>query len=96
MQLKPVSFRYKTNDVHGPNPIEFGLIAEQVAKVFPNLVVKGKDGKPFTVLYQELPALLLAEVQQQQQQIDTLQAQNRQLQTQQAQINWLMRHARLR
>jgi hypothetical protein len=66
MKLRPVSFRYRAGDVQGANPTQFGLLAEQVAKVYPNLVARGRDGKPFTVLYQQLPALLLAKVQAQQ------------------------------
>jgi Chaperone of endosialidase len=105
MKLRPVSFRYKVADVNGPNPTEFGLLAEQVAKVYPNLVPRGKDGKPYTVLYQELPALLLAQAQRQQARLDRqqgrihiLQADNGRLYAQnrhqQTEISWLMRNAR--
>jgi len=80
--------------VHGPSALQYGLIAEQVAKVFPNLVVYGRDGKPSAVAYQELPALLLAQVQTQQREIWALQAQNGRLRHQQAQIDWLIRHVR--
>lgn len=65
MKLRPVSFRYR----QGPPELHYGLIAEQVAKVLPTLAVYGKDGRPETVQYQELPALLLAKVQSQQRQI---------------------------
>ena len=82
MRLKPVSFRYRS----GHSGLQFGLIAEQVAKVYPNLVVHDPQGRPSAVAYQELPALLLAKVEQQQ----------RQIRSQQAQIDWLMHHARLR
>jgi hypothetical protein len=99
MALRPVSFRYKRGDVEGPNPLEYGLIAEQVARLYPNLVAYGRDGKPLTVLYQELPALLLAQAQRQQIQIERQRLQNKALRAQnrhqQAQIDWLMRHARL-
>jgi len=44
-------------------PIEYGLIAEEVAEVFPELVVYGDDGQPLTVRYHLLTPLLLAEVQ---------------------------------
>lgn len=90
MALKPVSFRYRRSFVHGANPVQFGLIAEQVAKVYPDLVVNGRDGKPSAVAYQELPALLLAQVQEQQRRYNALKAQNRQ---QQKQIKWLIRQA---
>jgi trimeric autotransporter adhesin len=38
MKLQPVSFRYRASVAPGPWPLQFGLIAEQVAKVLPNLV----------------------------------------------------------
>lgn len=81
MALRPVSFRYKRSYVHGPSALQFGLIAEQVAKVYPNLVVYGRDGKPSAVAYQELPALLLAQAQRQQLRMDRQQAKIRALRT---------------
>jgi hypothetical protein len=80
MKLRPVSFRYRS----GPPELHYGLIAEQVARVLPELAVYGSNGRPETVQYQELPVLLLAKIQ----------AQQRQLARQQAQIDWLMRHSR--
>jgi trimeric autotransporter adhesin len=68
--LRPVTFRYNAS----PGAVHFGLIAEEVAEVLPELVVAGPDGRPETVAYHELPALLLALVQRQQQRIDELQA----------------------
>lgn len=62
MKLRPVSFRYKA-DPSGSE--QYGLIAEEVAKVDPNLVVSGPDGKPETVAYHLLPAMLLNELQKQ-------------------------------
>jgi hypothetical protein len=44
--LKPVTFQYKTDNTGTP---QFGLIAEEVAKVNPDLVVRDKDGKPYSV-----------------------------------------------
>lgn len=95
MRLRPISFRYRRGDLTGPRPIQYGLLAEQVAKVYPNLVARGSDGRPYTVLYQELPTLLLAQAQRQRGRIDrqqgrirALRAQNRR---QQAQIDWLIR-----
>jgi hypothetical protein len=105
MALRPVSFRYRQSVVRGPDLLHFGLIAEQVAKVYPNLVVRGSDGRPRAVAYQELPALLVAQAQRQQTRINrqhgkirALQAGNSRLQAQnrrqQAQIDWLIRRAR--
>jgi trimeric autotransporter adhesin len=103
MSLRPVSFRYKPWDVQGSNPLQFGLIAEEVAKVYPNLVVYGKQGKPFAVDYQELPALLLAELQRQQHEINAQRREIAQLRQtrarfahQQSEIDRLMAHAGLR
>src|SRR5205823_11332636 len=51
LALKPVTFRYK--EEIDPNGIpQFGLVAEQVEKVNPNLVVRGEDGKVMTVRYE--------------------------------------------
>lgn len=87
MRLKPVSFRYRS----GHSGLQFGLIAEQVAKLYPSLVVDDAHGRPSAVAYQELPALLLAQVQRQQRENKTLRAQNRH---QQHEIDWLMRRVR--
>ena len=61
MQLRPVTFRYKA---HGPDGAkQYGLIAEEVDEVMPELVARTKDGDIETVLYHELPAILLNEIQ---------------------------------
>jgi hypothetical protein len=62
MKLRPVTFRYK-NDPSGT--LQYGLVAEEVARVYPELVVHGTDGKPLTVRYLELNAMLLNELQKQ-------------------------------
>jgi hypothetical protein len=72
-QLRPVIFRYKF-DPRGER--QYGLIAEEVAKVYPELVTKGEDGKVESVQYHKLIPMLLNEVQHQQQ---TLEAQTQQL-----------------
>src|SRR4029077_5771639 len=56
--LKPVSFRYK---VHKDTTPQFGLIAEEVAKVNPDLVIYDRNGKPYTVRYDAVNAMLLNE-----------------------------------
>jgi len=62
LALKPVTFRYKKQiDPEGTNAIQFGLVAEDVEKVNPDLVVRDKDGKPYTVRYDEVNAMLLNE-----------------------------------
>jgi hypothetical protein len=58
--LKPVSFRYnKTIDPKGTS--QFGLVAEDVEKVNPDLIVRDKEGKPYTVRYEQVNAMLLNE-----------------------------------
>jgi len=76
LKLRPVSFRYK-KEIDPDGTLQYGLIAEEVAKVMPDLVLNGDDGKPYTVKYHLLAALLLNEVQKQHQ---TLQAQETALQ----------------
>jgi hypothetical protein len=68
MDLRPVTFRYKKAALDGSKPQQYGLIAEEVADVYPDLVVY-KDGQPNAVQYQLLPAMLLNEVQRQQAEI---------------------------
>jgi hypothetical protein len=58
LALKPVTFHYKTDTKGTP---QFGLIAEEVAKVSPALVLPDKEGKPFTVRYEAVNAMLLNE-----------------------------------
>ena len=61
--LRPVTFRYKEAHDDGSKPIEFGLIAEEVAEAFPELVVYDANGRPETVRYELVATLLLNEVQ---------------------------------
>jgi hypothetical protein len=63
LQLRPVTYRYKEADDNGANPIEYGLIAEEVAKVYPDLVAHGADGQIETVQYHKLTPMLLNELQ---------------------------------
>lgn len=70
--LRPVTFRYTQPAADGTRPLDFGLVAEEVAEVFPELAVRGADGQIETVAYHKLPALLLNELQRQQRVIDAL------------------------
>jgi hypothetical protein len=63
LNLRPVKFRYKADVQKGERPVEYGLIAEEVNKVFPELVVYDKEGRPETVRYHILSTLLLNELQ---------------------------------
>ncbi|HMD72505.1 MAG TPA: tail fiber domain-containing protein, partial [Steroidobacteraceae bacterium] len=62
-QLRPVSFHLKTDPT---GALQYGLIAEEVFKVFPELVIRDGSGKIQGVRYEELAPMLLSEVQQQQ------------------------------
>ncbi len=64
-RLRPVTYRYKQPYADGSKPIDYGLIAEEVAEVYPDLVVKGADGQIQTVQYQKLTPMLLNELQKQ-------------------------------
>ena len=84
MGLRPVRFRYKA---HGPEgPEQYGLIAEEVEEVAPDLVGHGQDGQIDSVHYDKVNVILLNEVQKQHRvmeaQKEELQAQKEQLQTQ--------------
>jgi len=59
--------------------VEFGLIAEEVAEVFPELAVYGKDGQPETVSYHLLATLLLNELQKEHEVVGALKNQNQAL-----------------
>ncbi len=58
LSLRPVTFHYKTDTKGTP---QFGLIAEEVAKVNSALVLPDKEGKPYTVRYDAVNAMLLNE-----------------------------------
>src|SRR5439155_15670401 len=60
LALQPVTFHYK----HELDPVgipQFGLVAEQVEKVNPDLVARDDQGKPYTVRYEAVNAMLLNE-----------------------------------
>ncbi len=81
-ELRPVTFHYKAEP---RGPLQYGLIAEEVAQVYPELVTRDADGKIAGVRYEGLTPLLLNELQQQHRQMaaqnQQLTAQNQQLQT---------------
>jgi hypothetical protein len=59
MKMNPVVFNYKED---ATKRLSYGLIAEEVEKVMPDLVVYAEDGKPLTLRYHEMPAMLLNEL----------------------------------
>ena len=71
LSLRPVSFHYKTDTKDTP---QFGLIAEEVAKVNPALVLPDKEGKPYTVRYDAVNAMLLNEFLKEHGKVEKLQA----------------------
>jgi hypothetical protein len=70
--MRPVSFRYKDEFFQGDSSLQYGLIAEEVEKINPNLVAYGKDGEVFTVRYQFLTPLLIAALQKEHRQNEEL------------------------
>jgi hypothetical protein len=71
-QLRPVTFRLK-NDLQGP--VQYGLIAEEVAEVYPELVIRAEDDRIDGVRYEELTPMLLNELQRQEREIAIQKAQ---------------------
>lgn len=82
MKLRPVTFRYKAPYDDGSHLLQYGLIAEEVAKVFPDLVQYDQQGKPFTVRYHEINTMLLNELQKQHGKVAEQQAEVTQLKSQ--------------
>src|SRR5262249_10568507 len=76
LKLRPVTFSYKTGTAAA---LHYGLIAEEVATVYPELVTRTASGEALTVKYHELIPMLLNELQRQQQ---TLQSQEQALERQ--------------
>lgn len=74
LQLRPVTFRYTQPFADGAKPIQYGLIAEDVAEVFPELVARDADGRIETVHYQKLDVLLLNELQSLYREVQALKA----------------------
>jgi hypothetical protein len=60
LSLRPVTFRYK-KEIDSSGIPQFGLVAEEVAKVDPDLVIRDDAGKPCTVRYEAVNAMLLNE-----------------------------------
>ena len=58
--LKPVAFRYK-KEIDPERIPQFGLVAEEVEKVNPDLIVRDKEGRPYSVRYDQVNAMLLNE-----------------------------------
>src|SRR5207249_461866 len=74
LALKPVTFHYK-KDLDPDGVAQFGLVAEEVEKVNPDLVARDEKGKPYTVRYDAVNAMLLNEFIKARRQIDSQQKQ---------------------
>jgi hypothetical protein len=92
MKLRPVTFRYKPEYADGERTLQYGLIAEEVAQVYPELVADDKDGQPYSVRYQYLSTMLLNEVQKQ---YRRAQEQTKVIETQQREIESLKQQLQL-
>ena len=76
LSLKPVTFHYKTD---GTNTPQFGLIAEEVAKVNPALVVRDANGEIYSVRYEAVNAMLLNEFLKEHRKVEALEARIKEL-----------------
>ncbi len=74
LALKPVTFRYN-KEIDDERTPQFGPVAEDVEKVNRNLVVRDKDGKPYTVRYDALNAMLLNEFLKEHRKVEQLEKQ---------------------
>ena len=73
LALEPVTFRYK-HELDPAGIPQFGLVAEQVEKVDADLVAKDKDGKPYSVRYEAVNAMLLNEFLKEHRKVQQLEA----------------------
>jgi len=74
LSLKPVTFRYK-KEIDPAGTSQFGLVAEDVEKVNPDLIVRDKEGKPYSVRYDQVNAMLLNEFLKEHRKVDQLEKQ---------------------
>jgi len=71
--LKPVTFRYK-REIDRYRALQFGLIAEDVAQIDPQLVTQDQNGEPYTVRYEAINAMLLNEFLKEHRKVEKLEA----------------------
>ena len=74
LALNPVTFRYK-REIDSTGTSQFGLVAEDVEKVNPDLVVRDKEGKPYSVRYEQVNAMLLNEFLKEHRKVEQLEKQ---------------------
>jgi len=90
LRLRPVTFRYRQPFADGSKPIEYGLIAEEVFEVYPDLVAHSPDGQIESVKYQVLDSMLLNELQKQHSELQEQREQNRKLEARLAALETLL------
>jgi hypothetical protein len=83
-QLRPVTFKLKTD---AKSTLQYGLIAEEVAKVYPELVIRDEKGRIDGMRYDELAPMLLNELQKQEQRAAVQDAEIAQLKAQLAEMH---------
>ena len=71
LSLRPVTFHYRSDTTNTP---QFGLVAEEVARVDPALVLTDREGKPYTVRYEQVNAMLLNEFLKEHRKVEELEA----------------------
>jgi hypothetical protein len=92
MKLRPVTYLYKPEYADGERTLQYGLIAEEVAQVYPELVAYDNEGQPYAVRYQYLSTMLLNEVQRQ---FRRSEVQSKVIETQQREIESLKQQLQL-
>src|SRR6266536_3543815 len=80
LALQPVTFRYK-HELDPEGIPQFGLVAEQVEKVNPDLVARDEEGKPYTVRYEAVNAMLLNEFLKEHRKVQSLEKEMKALST---------------
>jgi hypothetical protein len=73
LALKPVTFRYK-KEIDSKGIPQFGLVTEEVEKVNSDLVLRDKEGKPYTVRYDAVNAMLFNEFLKEHRKVEQLEA----------------------
>lgn len=81
LSLQPVTFRYR-KELDPESRPQFGLVAEEVAKIDPDLVARDEEGRPYTVRYEAVNAMLLNEFLKEHRKVETLEARMAQQQRQ--------------
>ena len=91
LKLRSVTFRYKQADEGGNKPEQYGLIAEEVARVMSDPVVYNDKGQPETVAYQTLTPLLSNEPQREHNQLLSMRTQLAELEALRTEVSELRR-----